>query len=67
MTKDPFIELRRIEAAYQAALGRSHELAEQRKREVRRLLDDGHTHKQVADAVGKARGWVGQLVHRYHP
>jgi DNA-directed RNA polymerase specialized sigma24 family protein len=54
-------DLRRAEAAYQAAFRRSETLRAERNALVRQALEQGWTHAQIAQATGLTRSRVGQL------
>lgn len=54
-------ELRRAEVAYQAAVRRSEAKRAERNAAVRRALDAGWTHAQIAEATGLTRARVGQI------
>lgn len=58
MTSD---ELRKAEAAYRAASGRSEQAREARNAAVLAALNEGWTHAQIARAAGMTRGRVGQI------
>jgi hypothetical protein len=57
-------ELRKAEAAYQAAVRHSEEKREARNAAVREALSEGWTHAKIADATGLTRGRVGQIATR---
>ena len=58
MTAD---ELRKVEAAYKAALAMSEQLRAERNELVLEAFADGMTHRQIADITGLSRGRISQL------
>jgi DNA-binding NarL/FixJ family response regulator len=54
-------DIRRAEAAYQAALVVAEQARNARNAAVARALSEGMTHAAIAEALGKSRGRVGQL------
>lgn len=54
-------ELRNAEARYQRAFGRSEQARKERNAAVRRALEAGWTHAQIAEATGLTRTRVGQI------
>lgn len=58
MTED---QLRKAEARYQRAVGRSETARQERNRLVREAVADGWTHSRVAEATGLTRGRVNQI------
>lgn len=54
-------ELRKAEAAYQAAFRRSETKRDERNAAVRAALAEGWTHARIAEATGLTRGRVGQI------
>lgn len=58
MTAD---ELHQAEANYQRAFSRSEAEREKRNAAVRRALEAGWTHAQIAAATGLTRARVGQI------
>lgn len=60
-------ELRKAEAAYQAAVRRSEAKREARNAAVHQALSEGWTHARIAEATGLTRGRVGQLAKETQP
>lgn len=54
-------ELRKAEAAYQAAFRRYEAAREARNAAVRQALAEGWTHAAIAEATGLSRGRINQL------
>jgi transcriptional regulator with XRE-family HTH domain len=54
-------DLRKAEARYERAFGRSEVAREERNRLVREALGAGWTHAQIAEATGLSRGRVSQI------
>lgn len=54
-------ELRKAEARYQRAFARSEAARGERNSAVRKALEEGWTHAQVAQATGLTRSRVGQI------
>lgn len=54
-------ELRKAEAAYQAAFRRYEATREARNAAVRQALAEGWTHAKIAEATGLSRGRINQL------
>jgi hypothetical protein len=57
-------ELRKAEAAYQAASRRSEDARARRNEVVREALAAGWTHARIAEATGLTRGRIGQISMR---
>lgn len=57
-------ELRKVELQYRSAQSRADLLRLERNRLVRKALDAGWTHAQIAEATGMSRGRVGQIAQR---
>ena len=55
------VELRRAEAAYQAAFRRTEERRVDRNALVQRAVAQGWTHERIATATGLTRARVGQI------
>ena len=54
-------ELRKAEAAHQAAFRRAEEAREHRNKVVREAISEGWTHAKIAEATGLTRSRVGQI------
>jgi hypothetical protein len=55
------VQLRRTQAAYQAAFAHAEQLRQQRGRLIAQALEEGWTHAQIARAAGITRSRIGQM------
>jgi hypothetical protein len=57
-------DLRKAEARYQRAFGRSEQAREARNDLVCQALTEGWTHAKIAEATGLTRGRIGQMAQQ---